>query len=665
MALCFSNYSNAQVPGTVDPTTGLVIQETSNLVLPNGWLGQDVTTNYSGTNPRNTLGCCTGGPGALVDPTGSGYIWFAYSSDTVSQSIPFSSNLSGSGLRVSGINYGFQYYNQDFNRGSLSSTLNVTNNTGSIIGTVTTSLPQTTQGWTNFSSTYSLNSALLSTLGNATLSFTGKDDRFWAGYYGPAVRDTFVRFAYTVDPCATNPAYSPSCTGFNSVVTTSNVVPYPEAVTSWGGSINNSYAIQVALSEGGSGLKVHGFDWGYRVHSREPYCAFWVIFCFDNRDPLVRTNVAITNSGGSSLYSITRDYNDINDPQNFNYSYRFPTSQNLGSLGNFNFTAQTWDDASISNMYSRILYTPDLCIIDPLSSPTCPTYFQVLASQNTQTTSSDTVSTTPQQTTVVDISPLPQTQTQITSIEQSAPAATLISGSTTTQVQSSVSTTNLSPTVNNPQPKVGEVQQSSAPKTTVSLATVLSIISTENTRLTSVERSAVETTIQQAVSASASSLQQAESIAASSSTQNLGSGIQISSQQSSTNISSAVQATGVGISSVNLTQNNRSTNARSTHQETNNEKDNIHGADGRTESQSSSVNQKVRDNELAGGITLASISTQPVGFELYMNALKDAAFYPPKEIYKGQQNVDNARLLRGLTGGSDKLHEQMMELQYK
>lgn len=665
MALCFSSYSNAQSAGTIDLSTGLVIQETGNLVLPNSWTGQGTTTNYGGANPRNTLGCCAGGPDALVDPTGSGYIWFAYGWDTVSQTIPFSNNLSGSGLRVSGINYGFQYYNQDFNRGSLSSTLNVTSNSGSVIGTVTTTLPQTTQGWTNFSGTYSLNSALLSTLGSATLSFTGKDDRFWAGYYGPTVRDSYVRFAYTVDPCATNPAYSSSCAGFNSVVTSLNMVPYPETAVSWGGSINNSYAIQVALSEGGSGLKVHGFDWGYRLHSREPYCAFWVIFCFDNRDPLVRTNVAITSSTGSSLYSITRDYNDINESQNFNYSYRFPTSQNLGSLGNFNFTAQTWDDASISNMYSRILYTPDLCMIDPLSSPLCPTYFQALAKTSTQTTTS-LEGSSPQTTQPVNITEtIPQTylNTQQSNQVASEQSTTVTSISAPVAQIASISTTSPLPTVNNPQPKVGEVSQSSAPKSTISLSTILNIISTENSRISSVERSAIETTTQQAVVSSATSSQQAENVASNLTTQSLGSGIQIQTQQQ-TSATNTMQTGGLGSMTPNAAQNN-TLNSRGTQQEANERKETTRMSDGKPISQPSSVNRNVRDNELAAGVTLATMNTQPVGFELYMTALRDGIFYPPKEIYKGQQNVDNARALRGLAGGSDRLHEQMMELQYK
>jgi hypothetical protein len=81
--------------------------------------------------------------------------------------------------------------------------------------------------------------------------------------------------------------------------------------------------------------------------------------------------------------------------------------------------------------------------------------------------------------------------------------------------------------------------------------------------------------------------------------------------------------------------------------------------------QTSTVNRNVQSNELAGGVDLASMATVPQGFNAYSFVLKDAAFYEPKEVYKNQKTVDNVRLLRGLTGGSDRLHQEMVDQQYK
>ena len=79
----------------------------------------------------------------------------------------------------------------------------------------------------------------------------------------------------------------------------------------------------------------------------------------------------------------------------------------------------------------------------------------------------------------------------------------------------------------------------------------------------------------------------------------------------------------------------------------------------------SSVNKNAPSNELAGGVDISSIATVPVGFNAYSFVLKDASFYEPKEVYKNQRTVDNERVLRGLTRGSDSLHQQMVDQQYK
>ena len=71
----------------------------------------------------------------------------------------------------------------------------------------------------------------------------------------------------------------------------------------------------------------------------------------------------------------------------------------------------------------------------------------------------------------------------------------------------------------------------------------------------------------------------------------------------------------------------------------------------------------ISNNELAGNIDISTIAITPKGFEQYTFTLTDARFYEPKEIYKNQSVTDNVRLLRGL--GSDKLHQEMINQQYK
>ncbi len=69
-------------------------------------------------------------------------------------------------------------------------------------------------------------------------------------------------------------------------------------------------------------------------------------------------------------------------------------------------------------------------------------------------------------------------------------------------------------------------------------------------------------------------------------------------------------------------------------------------------------------NELATGVDLATLAVVPTGYASYTGfVLKDASFYEPKELYRGQRTVDNVRALRGL--GSDKKHQDLVNSQYK
>jgi hypothetical protein len=79
--------------------------------------------------------------------------------------------------------------------------------------------------------------------------------------------------------------------------------------------------------------------------------------------------------------------------------------------------------------------------------------------------------------------------------------------------------------------------------------------------------------------------------------------------------------------------------------------------------QLSSVNRNAQNNDAAGNVTIDSIAKQPVGYAQYFGIMPDVAFYAPKEIYKNQKTVDNARALRQLS--SDKLHQDMVNQQYK
>jgi hypothetical protein len=76
------------------------------------------------------------------------------------------------------------------------------------------------------------------------------------------------------------------------------------------------------------------------------------------------------------------------------------------------------------------------------------------------------------------------------------------------------------------------------------------------------------------------------------------------------------------------------------------------------------VKSNTADNELAtNGINITQIARIPAGFDAYTTmSLQQIAFYQPKEIYKGQRTVDNARALRSLS--QDTKHQEMVNQQY-
>lgn len=352
------------------------VQTTPNLVGSTPWTGV-----VTGAHPQN---CCSGGPNPLFDPA-TNIVHFSYGQATVAKTIAINNALQGTGVQVNGYNWSYEARNMNGLMGgqggvdTLTATSQMTSNTGAVVLS-NTRTHNTSFDWTTFSGTQTATTpSTLGNLGNLSISFSSRDSGFWAGYYGPQVRNPSLSLNYTVDPCVVNPAYSPSCANYNTVVTSNNLVPNPGGYAVSGYSIDQSYAINQALAQSGANVMVHGFQWGYQANANGAYCANWFVVCWDNRVPSVTTNVSITDNNNNNLYSISRTYTDSYNTTN--YQYVFPSSRNMLSLGNFNFTASTNDAAYIGDMWSRALYTPDPCTVNPLSSTTCPGYAQAYQEQ--------------------------------------------------------------------------------------------------------------------------------------------------------------------------------------------------------------------------------------------------------------------------------------------
>jgi hypothetical protein len=189
LLLSFSTVLSAQ---TVDST--------GNLIDPTKW-GNVIPMNAGQLAQVEGEG---GGPIPAYN-TDTNTIRFSFMPYTVSQIIAINTALSGQGISVGGFNYSWKIYNDLTNccgtRGTLFGNVSLFNKGGNLLESYnydyslvnTGAAFQTFSGTENFNNPYQLNS-----LGDISISWTGKDMNFWSGYYGPRVRETSLSLNYTV-----------------------------------------------------------------------------------------------------------------------------------------------------------------------------------------------------------------------------------------------------------------------------------------------------------------------------------------------------------------------------------------------------------------------------------------------------------------------------------
>jgi hypothetical protein len=199
------------------PTTG----ETENLIYttlntpPDG-------AQYTWTGFVNTASQGGGTSGGNVPGYNSstGTFLFGYTLGTVTYRLTNSSEFPNPGTEIDSFKYSWEYFNQDFSRGSLTANIKFYDPNNSLLENYNFQLGQTTSGWTLFSGQIDFASAYnMSDLAKIEISFTGKDDRFWAGYYGPQVRDLDLSLVYTSAPPPTDFPYWDRLAGENEFFT--------------------------------------------------------------------------------------------------------------------------------------------------------------------------------------------------------------------------------------------------------------------------------------------------------------------------------------------------------------------------------------------------------------------------------------------------------------
>ena len=446
----------------------------------------------------------------------------------------------------------------------------------------------------------------------------------------------------------------------------------PNPIVRPDGNINFSYgttdlyqqrAIATALENSGTGLRVNGFNFSFTAKNGNGWD--------DGRTDYLTAYTRFYGANGS----VVQDYN-YNlaykfDWTTFTYNETFLTPYASKDLSNVrygfvgrdnNFWAGPYGP-EINNVSFRLKYSTDPCAVDATSSPSCPGYLDAITAKLPK---SEPVATTTSTATVE--APAVTTTTVVVSEP--------ISTSTTSTPVATVAT--VTPSANNPQPKVGEIQVSgSQSKTTLSTSQILSIVRSEQTRISGVESSTVQQANDQAAAASQNAQSTAQSVAATAVTSSMSfSSVYQSMAARSSSFSvtnSALQQGGTTNYSIapqagrtveiETPKTESATDSRSVLNDFMQPKPQV-VTETQQQQSTSSVNRAAKDNDAAAGVSLTAMIRQPIGYESYMSGLVDRPFYPPKEIYKNQKTVDNARAERLLNAKSDQLHQQMVDQQY-
>jgi len=184
---------------TASSTNAQDITSTSNLLTMGAWTG----ITYS--NNAGVGQCCSGGPMAAMNQD-TNTLRFSFGSSTAIQTVGINHALSaaGTGIKVTGFSYSWMVYNNlkgsSDTRGTLTANVSVIGKDSKVVENYNYNYSNEDTGaaFKEFSGTETFSKLYAPTsLGDLTVSFTGQDKNFWAGYYGPRVRNASLSLNYS------------------------------------------------------------------------------------------------------------------------------------------------------------------------------------------------------------------------------------------------------------------------------------------------------------------------------------------------------------------------------------------------------------------------------------------------------------------------------------
>ena len=594
MALClaFSFTPLLSKAQTLDPTqvynTGNIVQNTPQ-GGPTPWVNgvyQDNLTCWGWGDP----GYC--GPNAIVRPSGS--INFSFGTTNLYQMQAIANVLpnTGTGLAVNGYNFGFTAKNgngwDDARMDYLTAYVSFYDPKGSTVFNKNYDL-NSRFNWTTFNYSETFNTPFASKdLGSVQYGFVGRDNNGWAGPYGPEIYNVNFSLKYSVDPCATNPLYSPTCPGYLEAL--AKLAPAPPPVVAEAPPPPPMIMDSNPISMIGQPLPPPGSP--PVADATQPPAPAGPAPAGAPPPPGPAQQVASTQPAPSGQQTKVGEVSDSSGGSKSTVSL----SSVLNMIGS--------NQEKTAALEKSVVQAADAQAFSAGEA----------AKQNAEKVAGDA-----------------QTQSITAGGSGSSSSQTSSTQSASFQTPGSVQSMQSNPQFNNVANSNRIMQQSASAG--IVQSEVLNFNATNQQQSNSQSNVRQDFNVAMVTPSSSYSLvtpaRQSQQVQVEMPTLE---GIKFGYRGP---VDSAME------SKPFLPQMNSGSE------------------------QNASVKKNVQNNEAAGNVTIESIAKQPANYAQYFTVIPDVAFYAPKEIYKNQKTVDNARTLRGLQGGSDKLHQEMINQQYK
>lgn len=396
-------------------------------------------------------------------------------------------------------------------------------------------------------------------------------------------------------------------------------------------TLSQTHALATALPNSGTGLQVNGYNYFWdvknsNINGNQP----------GGYDTTAYIDVTLLDANGNTLINDRYDYGyQLTSWTTFSGTRTYSNPYSTTQADSIRLSVTGKDDQYWAGYYGpefkwfglSVNYSVDPCADNPLYSPTCSGFAAALAELTASATPTDTVE---DGTNIVPSS----TVAGPTSVEETSTAAAPVIDAGGIEVST---TGELTIPGDAPKEKVEQKQaveeKKEEKKVTVNYSLIAAVVR-QATDLTNV-MSVVNQSIMQSTTS------------------------QFAPASSSTGVEE-VALTETTIEQSSTTQDSPATSAAMS-QDSNTQTTEVEAAV--TTTQTTQQQAKKQPNEAAaGGVSMDDFAKTPAGFSAYQTQLADASFYAPKEIYKGQVNVDNRRTMKGL--GSDRLHQEMVRQQY-